>query len=267
MPTPAPTPAKKVPTTTPTTNQYKYSFPIEDASANKRVLDQFLELPFAVNVRDLLSIAPEFRKQFRESTTTRRVPVGETVSVNELIGRSPERLWEQYEETLNRTDEGTIAGHHSVPLRCIEATLAGKQVVTCVLDQGAEIIAIRKDIWQKLGVPVRTDYLMTMESANKSKDATLGVIENLRFDFGAGEMLLQVQVIEKATFEVLLGRPFYALTSCKTVDFINGDQNITISDPNSGKEIMIATRPWLKACPRCRKGVHCKMHAALQRDF
>jgi hypothetical protein len=29
---------------------------------------------------------------------------------------------------------------------------------------------------------------MTMESANMNKDATLGVIENLGFNFGAGEI-------------------------------------------------------------------------------
>ncbi|KAJ8594385.1 hypothetical protein M405DRAFT_703794, partial [Rhizopogon salebrosus TDB-379] len=114
-------------------------------------------------------------------------------------------------------------------------------VLTCILDQGAEIIVMRKDIWQNLGVPLRSNHLMTMESANTNKDATLGVIENLGFDFGAGEIRLQVQVIEHANFDVLLGRPFYAHTSCKTQDFINGDQNLMLSDPNTGKEITIAT--------------------------
>jgi hypothetical protein len=99
-----------------------------------------------------------------------------------------------------------------------------------------------------------------MESANKSKDATLGVIENLGFDFGGGEIQLQVQVIEKAPFEILLGRPFYAHTSCVTRDTINGDQNITLSDPNTGKEITIATRNWLKVCPRCSRNLHCANH-------
>ncbi|KAJ8594374.1 hypothetical protein M405DRAFT_691570, partial [Rhizopogon salebrosus TDB-379] len=69
-----------------------------------------------------------------------------------------------------------------------------------VLDQGAEIIVMRKDIWQNLGVPLRSDHLMTMESANTNKDAMLGVIKNLGFDFGAGEIRLQVQVIERANF-------------------------------------------------------------------
>jgi hypothetical protein len=226
-----------------------------------------MKTPIAIPVQDIFSIAPEVRKQFREQTTTRRVPVT-TVSVHELAGRNPQDIWGDFEGTLHRSEDGTITAHHSVPLRCIEATVAGKHVLTCVLDQGAEIIAMCKDVWQSLGVPLRSDHLMTMESANRSKDATLGVIENLGFDFGSGEMLLQVQVVEKANFEILLGRPFYAHTSCKTKDFINGEQNLTISDPNSGKEIKLATRPWLKVCPRCRRGLHCTVHCHLiEKDF
>ncbi|OJA10890.1 hypothetical protein AZE42_13792 [Rhizopogon vesiculosus] len=86
-----------------------------------------------------------------------------------------------------------------------------------------------------------------MESTNKSKDVMLGIIENLGFDFGGGEIQLQVQVIEKAPFEILLGRLFYVHTSSVTRDTINGDQNIMLSDPNMGKEITITTRNWLKA--------------------
>ncbi|OJA13432.1 hypothetical protein AZE42_13365 [Rhizopogon vesiculosus] len=166
-------------------------------------------------------------------------------SANELSGCSPKRLWDEYEHTLHRAEDGTITAHHSIPLQCIEVTILGRSF-TCILDQGAEIIVMHKDIWQSLGIPLRSDHVMTMESANKSKDAMLGVIENLGFDFGGGEIQLQVQVIKKAPFKILLGRPFYAHTSCVTRDTINGDQNITLSDPNTGKEITIATRNWLK---------------------
>ncbi|OJA09876.1 hypothetical protein AZE42_12331 [Rhizopogon vesiculosus] len=166
-------------------------------------------------------------------------------SVNELSGCSPKRLWDEYEHTLHHAKDGTITAHHSILLRCIEVTILGRSF-TCILDQGAEIIVMRKDIWQSLGIPLQSDHVMTMESVNKSKDTTLGVIENLGFDFSGGEIQLQVQVIEKAPFEILLGRLFYAHTSCVTRDTINGDQNIMLFDPNMGKEITITTRNWLK---------------------
>jgi hypothetical protein len=247
--------------------QFKYQFPLEDPAASTRILESIRKSQIIVPLEDILSAAPDVRKQFRDQTTTRRVPVG-TVSVHELAGRDPHEIWGNYEDSLHRSDNGTITGRHSVPLRYIKATVAGKHVITCVLDQGAEIIAMRKDIWESIGIPIRSDHLMTMESANRSKDATLGVLENLSFDFGSGEMLLQVQVVEKANYEILLGRPFFAHTSCKTDDFINGDQHLTISDPNSGKEIKIVTQPWVKVCPRCRQGLHCTVHCTVaEEDF
>jgi len=137
-----------------------------------------------------------------------------------------------------------------------------------LLDSGAEIVAMRKDIWQSLDVPLRSDHLMTMESANKTKNVTPGVIENLTFNFGTVDFMLQVQVVETANFEVLLGRPFHALTSCRSRDMLNGDLDITLTDPNTGKESMIATVNWLNRCPRCRQGLQCATHATfVDRDF
>ncbi|OJA08918.1 hypothetical protein AZE42_13902, partial [Rhizopogon vesiculosus] len=151
-----------------------------------------MQTAISLPVSDILAISPKLRKQFKDQTTTRRVAVS-MASANELSGHSPERLWDEYEHTLHCAEDGTITAHHSIPLRCIEAMILGRSF-TCVLDQGTEIIVMHKDIWQSLGVPLRSDHVMTMESANKSKDATLGVIENLGFDFSGGEIQLQVQV-------------------------------------------------------------------------
>ena len=101
---------------------------------------------------------------------------------------------------------------------------------------------------------------MTMESANRTKNATMGVVENLVFDVGCRELLLQVQVVEHANYEVLIGRPFFALTSCKTQDCINGEQTLTLMNPNNGTEITIPTHQWTKPCPRCSQGMQCTIH-------
>ncbi len=82
-----------------------------------------------------------------------------------------------------------------------------------------------------------------MESANETKSTTLGLLENLKVTFGTIDIYLQVQVVEKAPFDVLLGRPFFAHTSCKTQDYRNGDQHITIRDPNSDQTLTLPTRP------------------------
>ena len=62
-----------------------------------------------------------------------------------------------------------------------------------------------KCIWEELGLPLRSNHVLWMTSANTSIDLTIGVLENLALDFDAGEVLLQVQIMGCANFDLLLG--------------------------------------------------------------
>jgi hypothetical protein len=92
-----------------------------------------------------------------------------------------------------------------------------------------------------------------MESVNTTKDATLGVVENVPLNFGVGPMFFQVQVTERVNFEILLGRP--------TFDLPNGDQDILLTDPNTRKELCLPTQQWVKRCSCCVSGLPCPQHA------
>jgi hypothetical protein len=80
--------------------QYRYSFPLEDDTAPKRVLDQVLETSVPVPVKELFAVSPEFRKQFRDLTTTKRVTSGSGsanhVQVNELSSRDPDHVSREF---------------------------------------------------------------------------------------------------------------------------------------------------------------------------
>jgi hypothetical protein len=71
-----------------------------------------------------------------------------------------------------------------------------------------------REVWKELGVPLRSDHSLNMESVNMTCNSTLGVIENVPLDFGTGPMYFQVQVTARANFNILLGRPFFKLTLC-----------------------------------------------------
>jgi hypothetical protein len=45
-------------------------------------------------------------------------------------------------------------------------------------------------------------------------------------------------------YNILFGCPFYALTECITKYFANGDQNLTVTDPNTQQCITIPTGEW-----------------------
>jgi hypothetical protein len=242
------------------TASYRYSHGLEDKDADKRILERLLDTHINISTRELFAISPDLRKQFRDLTTTKRVTVG-TVSVNELTGHPVSDEWmRDYDAKRLRSDDGRVVADHFAPLRCIRATTIGGRVVTCVLDQGAEVVVMPAAIWKTLGVGLRSDHRLNMESVNTNKDATLGVIENVPLDFGGGPLYFQVQVIPRASFEILLGRPFFKLTTCRTFDLPDGEQDILVTDPNTRKELRIPMLPWVKRCERCTSGHSCSDH-------
>jgi hypothetical protein len=218
-----------------------------------------------VPIRELIAVAPDVRKQLKDLSTAKRIPVSaNTVQVNELAGRDPGEVDRTFGDRVHRSDDGLIVAHHSVPLRSLEAKIVGTgRSILGVLDSGSEIVAMPKRVWEDLGLPVRSDHVMTMSNANTSTESTLGVVENLRLDFGAGEVCLQVQVVPRANFDLLLGRPFHCLLSASTEDFPDGSQTITLRDPNSGKAYKLPTRAWTEGCPRCRRGLFCSSHQSV----
>ena len=72
--------------------QYQYLFPMEDNTVPRRVLDWVLGSNVPVPVKDLLIVAPEFRRQLCELITVKCVttnPSTHVVQVNELSSRNP----------------------------------------------------------------------------------------------------------------------------------------------------------------------------------
>ncbi|KAG2061354.1 hypothetical protein BDR06DRAFT_854018, partial [Suillus hirtellus] len=185
-----------------------------------------------IPARELLAVSPDVRQHFRKLTTKKRVAVG-AVLVHELSGHPATDQWlKQYKDVRMQSNNGKIIADHFAPLRCIRAKTLEGRTLTCILDQGMEVVVMPREVWKELGIPLRSDHSLNMESVNTSHDATLGVIENIPLDFDAGPLYFQVQVIERATFEVLLGCPFFKLTSCCTFDLPDREQDLILTDPN-----------------------------------
>jgi hypothetical protein len=98
--------------------QYRYSFPLEDDTTPKRVLDQVLETSIPVPVKELFAVSLEFRKQFRDLTTTKWVTSGSAiqVQVNKLSGHDPDHISREFVDRILRNEDGLIVAHHNLPL-------------------------------------------------------------------------------------------------------------------------------------------------------
>jgi hypothetical protein len=237
--------------------QYSYAFPLEDKDTDKHIVDCMLDSTISMPMYELIAVSTDMSKGFKDLTTTKCITV-RTVSINKLSSTpKTQDFLKKYDGCLQRSDDGCIVAEHFTSLRCIRAVTHHGQILSCILDQGTECIVMLHSVWRMSGgILLRSDHKLTMESVNTSTNETLGVIENLPLDFGAGEMLFQVQVVPTTNFNILLGQPFFMLTSCHMEDLPNGEQDITLTDPNTGKVICIPTNRWAKKCAGCEAGMH-----------
>jgi hypothetical protein len=134
-------------------------------------------------------------------------------------------------------------------LRTIPLELDGKLTVEAIFDEGSQVIGIRQDIWEKLGLPLLTNHKMNMESAHATKEMTLGMLRDIPVRAGPCTFYLQVQVFKNAPYEMLLGRPFHTLTEAIEHHFANGDLHVTLHDPNTRETVTIPTGVRIRAPP------------------
>ena len=73
----------------------------------------------------------------------------------------------------------SLAAAHILPLRVIYPRFVNNSYHESILDSGSEILAMREDIWRSLGVPLSSDKIMGLESANNKSTRTLGVNRSL----------------------------------------------------------------------------------------
>jgi hypothetical protein len=130
----------------------------------------------------------------------------------------------------------------SIPLRSIFPLVEGKLTVECILDYGCQIVAMNSAIWEKLSNNLKVERALKMEATNSTITETHGHLHNIHFTFDDIDIYLQVQVMPNTPYNILLGCPFYALTECITKNFANGDQHLTITDPNTRQCVTIPTK-------------------------
>jgi len=128
--------------------------------------------------RELYVILPDIRQYLKDNITTRRINTPNIASTNTL---------EEIEEDLPAvallqgasSSPDLLIAQPTVELCTIPVKLEGNIEVEAILDDGSQVISIRRDVWEKLKFPIHTNQAMTMESANGSRDRTMGLLPNL----------------------------------------------------------------------------------------
>ena len=149
----------------------------------------------------------------------------------------------QYLATLKPGEKPKIpvVARESQNLRAIYPLINKAREVESLLDSGSQIISMAKVEAQKLEMTWDPDIAIDMESANRSIEKTLGLAKNVPFRCGSITVYLQVHIMLNPAYKVLLGRPFDTITESLVKNEKDGNQTLTLTDPNTGERCEMYT--------------------------
>ena len=145
--------------------------------------------------------------------------------------------------TDNTAEQGIVVAAESNALRAILPTIEGQEKVEAILDPGCQIVAMSEEISNALALPYDPTIRLNMISANGGVDQSLGLARNVAFLVGDIPLYLQVHILRKPAYDILLGRPFDVLTQSVVRNFADEHQTVTILDPNTGRKTTVPTVP------------------------
>jgi hypothetical protein len=140
-----------------------------------------------------------------------------------------------------------IVASESQGLRAVYPLINHVGEVESLLDGGSQIVSMAKDVAVDLEIPWDPDITVQMQSANRSLEQTLGLAKNVPFLFGHITVYLQIHIMARPAYKVLLGRPFDTITESVVKNARDGGQSLTLTDPNTGERCVMHTHERGKA--------------------
>ena len=251
---------------------YRSRAPVEAGLDIEGIVDKVLDLEINIPLRSLAGVSGTIQKEIRRQVTkTRQVtddkkkvqwasaemqnltnvdslPMSEYMIMEEVSDEIPEGhlvasdpVLQYILENEDAEPRKLIVARPSESLRAIFVNINGVGQEECLLDDGSMIISMSKEVATELGLTWDPDIRINMESASNHVEKSLGIAKNVCFKLGSLDLFLQVHILEKPPYRVLLGRPFNVFTSCQTKTFPDGATEITIRDPNTKATATIPT--------------------------
>ena len=257
---------------------FKNRAPLQLDERAKDLVQDTLKNTICITTEDLLNVSEPMRQEFKKLLMKKRlekksVSLGvevdfkdDTSEPNEMINadRLPEATYEILADDADGLTKGSVIVHDPVvqylnalkpgekpksvlvaaeshALRTVYPLINGVGQVESLLDPGSQIVSMSREAATALQVPWDPDIVVHMESANRALEKTLGLAKNVPFVFGPITVYLQVHVIEKVAYKVLLGRPFDTITESEVKNSKDGSQSLTLTDLNTGERCVMHT--------------------------
>jgi hypothetical protein len=253
---------------------YQSRAPVEEGLDIERIIKEVLDLEISVPLRSLAGVSGQIQKEIRKQVTKARVPfeqkkadqtslfseaskkqirlenlpVASYTIVTDVLDDIPEGSFVaddpilQYLAEHKEVDaEDLIVAAASEPLRAIYMTVNRTGQEECLLDTGSMIVSMSRESAVHFGLTWDPSIRINMESASNHLEKTLGLARNVRFAVGGIEVFLQVHVLEKPPYKILLGRPFDTFTSSVHKTSLDGSSELVLTDPNTKLVAVVPT--------------------------
>jgi hypothetical protein len=228
--------------------------PIEERTNIGGLVNKMLDIPLPhMTTRDFLGSSYTARRELMSQLSAKKAPLDAptpfAASANFSSRPSNDLAFE-----CDQCDETHL--HLAAPerqrLRVIRPIIDGQLECECVLDSGCETTMMRKDIWEKLGLPLHVNEGVTYTAANKTQTKTMGGLHNVSMNICGQEIFVQYQVVNEAPWEILLGRPVLTHLQCETIDHQDGSQHLIITHPETGVRVQVPTAERPRRTPPVR---------------
>ncbi|KAF7317593.1 hypothetical protein MKEN_00846400 [Mycena kentingensis (nom. inval.)] len=154
-----------------------------------------------------------------------------------------------FHDSIPSADAELVVSLDSAAIRSVVAVVDNRQAIEAILDPGSQINAMSEAVCHGLGIPYDPTVVLQMQSANGAVNPSLGLARSVPFRIGNITLYLQVHVVRNPAYDILLGRPLDILTESVVHNYTNGDQTITLHDPNTGAVSTVPTIPRGSARP------------------
>jgi hypothetical protein len=215
-----------------------YAAPIEDKAISTALYNHMLNAQFTVTSHEILATAPEVCKSMKDATTTRKVPT--TANTAKVYVDTNTCLANQVQLCCHKVHCNLFVTKESHALRATTPKIEGLHEVECILDSGSQIVSISEAVWRTLNRKLNPLWKVSMQSANGSRDKSLGLIENLELEIGGMKLFVQAHIICNPAYDVL--------TASYIKNYRDESQTITLTDANSGNMVSIPTVPRGQPC-------------------
>lgn len=181
-----------LPKTLPTFERaYTNESQIADPQAAEKLVNCMLDVVIPnVTARDILSLSGDMRRTMVERLRITRVPTDPNLKANAQV----------HNATLNQQGQAVPDLDFCMPLHEMDVVVGGKVVEAALLDEGLEIVVIRKDLWRDSGYGVNKARTMSMQTANLGEEEMEGCVEYLELEVRGIRTWAHAFVVEKAPF-------------------------------------------------------------------